>query len=802
MRAQSRRQPEGLTHMATLIVPVTTNFSASALSNIDIIDFTNVFLTSATATFVNTQFNNAAILNTVHIDGSLGTNRIIINGGDVNASLWTFATWSGTDTITINGNASAQNILHGSTAGDTVNGGGFEDDIFGEGGADLLFGGASDDAFRFTNGAQVVSGLQIDGGTQTDKIALNSGTGYDFSLAAIINVERLDFFSGAQTATFDANQLGAGKINQFVAQAGGPATLNIINAASLNLSTAAFTGFGGSDVVIINGTAGNDVITGSSVSDTIIGGIGADTMNGGGGDDQFVLNGLFDFTTGEVFNGGTGTGDALVVNIGANALNNFALATITDIEKLVFGASGGGGGFSDTQFGTAAGRINAVTGGAAADQLQITGSAINISGVTFSSWTLGVDKISLSGTGGADVILGSSLDDIISGNGGGDALFGGLGDDTLSFSSGVTVIDGGGGSGDRLSAAFTTDLSAAAISGVELLQLQTLLDTDANITAAGTQFGATGFSAVAGTSRQDDLIVKGPEVDLSGVTFTSWTDGSDVVSITGTAAADVLIGSTQRDIIQSGIGADQLFGFGGNDELYGGNDADYMSGGDGADYMSGGAAKDVFFGGAGIDTMLGGAGDDEFYVSAADLSDIIVEYAGEGNDRIFASVSYSLAANAEIETLGTDSNAGTASVNLTASNLANVVIGNNGTNVLDGRGGNDILFGLGGTDFFTFSTAPNAANNIDTIADFVSADDVIFLDDAAFSGMTAGFLSANGFLSGAGLTSAATAAQHVIHNSATGDLYYDQDGLGGLASVRFANIGAATSVASFDFFGI
>jgi hypothetical protein len=44
------------------------------------------------------------------------------------------------------------------------------------------------------------------------------------------------------------------------------------------------------------------------------------------------------------------------------------------------------------------------------------------------------------------------------------------------------------------------------------------------------------------------------------------------------------------------------------------------------------------------------------------------------------------------------------------------------------------------------------------IADWSSAGDLIMLDDAAFSGMAAGFLSAAGFRSGAGLTSAITAA--------------------------------------------
>jgi hypothetical protein len=93
----------------------------------------------------------------------------------------------------------------------------------------------------------------------------------------------------------------------------------------------------------------------------------------------------------------------------------------------------------------------------------------------------------------------------------------------------------------------------------------------------------------------------------------------------------------------------------------------------------------------------------------------------------------------------------------------------------------------------------NTSDNVN-IAGWSSAGNLIFLDDAAFTGMAAGFLAA--FLSGAGLTSAATVAQRVIVNTVNGDLWWDQDGLGGIASVRFANIGAAHPIFNYDFFGI
>ena len=272
----------------------------------------------------------------------------------------------------------------------------------------------------------------------------------------------------------------------------------------------------------------------------------------------------------------------------------------------------------------------------------------------------------------------------------------------------------------------------------------------------------------------------------------------------GGSAGDVLQGNDVNNQLTGGGGADFLYGGNGLDQLYGGSGLDYMSGGNDADYLSGGSEKDTFFGGAGTDTIIGGAGDDDFYVQTGDGADIIVEYAGQGNDRILSSISYSLVANSEIETLSTDANVGTVAINLTGSDLANVIIGNKGVNVLDGRSGNDTLYGLlGGVNYFSFSTVPDTATNTDFIADWYSPLDLIFLDDAAFTGMTAGFLAATAFLSGAGLTSAATAAQRVIVNETNGDLWWDQDGVGGIASVRFANIGAGFHpILNYDFFGI
>ena len=356
----------------------------------------------------------------------------------------------------------------------------------------------------------------------------------------------------------------------------------------------------------------------------------------------------------------------------------------------------------------------------------------------------------ISGLGGGDTLIGNAGNDVLDGGLGNDAMTGGDGNDTYYADSALDVVTEQAGAGAG------TDKIFASVSFTIAANVEQLILT------------GTGVIDGTGRSLQND-------------------------SITGNGAANALFGLS---------GDDQLFGAGGKDGLYGGDGNDYLSGGSEDDYLSGNDGNDRFFGGAGIDIMVGGAGDDEFYVQAGDGSDVIVEYAGQGNDRILSEISYALAANSEVETLSTTQNIGTAAINLTGSGQANVIIGNNGVNILDGRGGNDILYGLGGTDYFSFSTVPNGATNIDVIADFSSPDDLIFLDDAAFPGMAAGFLAAAGFRSAAGATSALTAAQRVIHNASTGDLYYDADGAGGAASVRFANIGAGQPVFYYDFFGI
>src|SRR5689334_4471357 len=80
-----------------------------------------------------------------------------------------------------------------------------------------------------------------------------------------------------------------------------------------------------------------------------------------------------------------------------------------------------------------------------------------------------------------------------------------------------------------------------------------------------------------------------------------------------------------------------------------------LNGTAGADVIRGFAGNDILDGKAGADRLEGGTGDDWFFVD--NTGDVVVEAAGEGSDRVFTSVSYTLGAGQSVEKLQTTNNA-------------------------------------------------------------------------------------------------------------------------------------------------
>ena len=238
------------------------------------------------------------------------------------------------------------------------------------------------------------------------------------------------------------------------------------------------------------------------------------------------------------------------------------------------------------------------------------------------------------------------------------------------------------------------------------------------------------LATLTGTNAAESLLGSSSDDNLSGL------EGDD--SLYGYAGNDTLLGGLGNNLLYGGIGNDQLFCDLGDDSLYGDDGNDRLDGGDGADYRDGGSGNDSldgwfgddslhgdagadslygYFGndtlrgndgndlligeegndyldgGNGDDTLRGGAGDDTYVVNSS--GDLIEEFANGGNDRVIATLSYSLGQYIERLTLS-----GSASLSGTGNNLNNLITGNSAANTLDGGSGADTLIGGDGNDTY------------------------------------------------------------------------------------------------------
>jgi serralysin len=239
-------------------------------------------------------------------------------------------------------------------------------------------------------------------------------------------------------------------------------------------------------------------------------------------------------------------------------------------------------------------------------------------------------------------------------------------------------------------------------------------------------------------------------------------------------------------IIENAIGsdfADKIYGNIADNRLTGGAGNDLLDGGDGADFLDGGLGKD---------SLIGGAGDDAYVID--NIGDIIIETSRTDHDSVKSSISYTLGKN--LEDLAFD---GSANLNGFGNGLDNLFLGNAGNNKLDGKAGNDIILGLdgndtliggtgddviiGGTgnnrltggkgyDAFAFLSTPSLGS-FDTITDFTKGIDLIYLDKTIFGA----YLGITDFLSIETFPSTAPDA-HLIFQTSTHSLYYDNDGSG------------------------
>ena len=406
------------------------------------------------------------------------------------------------------------------------------------------------------------------------------------------------------------------------------------------------------------------------------------------------------------------------------------------------------------------------------------------------------------GGDGNDQFTGSTANNLLEGWRGNDSLVGGLGDDQ---------INGGAGTGDR---AFFTGAVAATVNlnlivaqntgyGLDtLLGIENITSGNGNDRLTGNALGNSlsagiGIDILDGGSGADALFGGDDNDSLTGGIGNDRIDGGagtgDRAFFTGSVAAIVNLNLVVAQ--NTGHGVDILLGIehissgNGNDQLTGNTADNSLSSGLGTDNLDGGIGNDTLIGGAGGDVLNGGAGDDlASYATATAgvIANLLVPATNTGDAAGDTYVS--------IEWLTGSSH----NDQLYGNNLANRLAGGAGNDVLRGLLGNDLIWGQAGSDIFLFNTALNAATNVDRIIDYAVVDDTIYLENAIFTALGAGALAAAAFAANAtGL--AGDASDRVIYETDTGKLFYDANGIGGIAGVHFATLTAGLALTAADF---
>ena len=661
---------------------------------------------------------------------------------------------SGTDSNNeIRGN-NGVNELHGRGGDDLMLGYLGRDLMFGEAGNDTLFGGTNSDRLEGGAGDDSLEGEHgndtLLGGDGTDVIFggigndyIEGGEGND-SLEGQGDSDTIKGDAGADTISGGAgndNLEGGLGDDSLQGNAGDDSIKGDAGTDLLYGGDGDDSLYGGDDADILRGEGGTDTLDGGAGNDTLYGGSATTVdnggvMRGGSGDDTYFVEAL-NTTITELAGGGTDTvrttvslhlaagNEVEVLRVDDQATTNAVNLTGSDSANELRGNDGSnilrGGAGVDTMFGFGGDDIFYVDD--SNDVVIETAGGGNDTIFTTGSYTLGstvfVETVQvIPSTSLTDVVLaGNDVANTLEAAGGNDSLQGRAGDDTLIGGDGDDTISGGDG----------TDTMVL----------------DMNSTEVTATLGATSMTLQSLTG--NDFIYNDVEfLQFADVTLTYDQASALVTTIelpSALAGDDLRIGTAGDDTLNGGGGADTLQGLGGADVLYGGNEFDTLEGGDGNDRLYSGIGA-----GNGAE-MRGGAGDDTYFIDAAGST--ITETAGEGTDTARISVSFSLAADNDIEVIRVYDQTTTDSLELGGSDIANEMRGNAGDNIFRGGAGNDSMYGYEGDDTYYVDDAGDQVvetegNGRDTILTSINmqlgstqyVEELRAQDETASTGMT------------------------------------------------------------------
>jgi Ca2+-binding RTX toxin-like protein len=673
--------------MAALLVtsPGNTDFRGGATeTNVDDIYFQAA--DGATAIFDQTQFGAGLISDTVTLVGNSEFNRVKVQlsaAASFSAAGWILSpNWGlGGDTVQ----------LFGSTGSDTITGTSRDDDIATSSGStngiDEIDAGAGDDKIQMS-GNSFAAGTTVDGGFGFDEVTSN-GLNDDLRAVAFSNVERLTIQVG--TAILTGSQIGSSGFTQLFTQANTTATLRVLD-SDVDLSgLSGFGDWGTNDAISIEGTSvssnllvgssRNDTITGVSISlDTMTGGGGADTLNGGRGADNFRYFAGSEVVAGEEVHGDLGADALSLFNTGAI---DFSVATLDGVETLDFVSGNSTATFRSNQLiGTA---LDTVSGSGGVDGLIVTtiAQSADLSNMTFSAWTDGVDTITILGSALADTLTGSARNDTLDGGASADQMGGGGGNDTYIVDASSDSITEGVGQGVdqvRSSSSFTLDM-AQEVEALALTGGAAINGTGNGL--ANTITGNDAANSLKGLNGNDTIDGAG---GIDTADYSDKTQGVEII-LNGAAAAAVKVNGANEDSIRN---VENIVGGSASDRLIGDTNANSFVGGGGNDTFNGAGGSDTLDGGAGVDTA---------------------EYHSFQRVEVEVTLNGAIAAIVKVDGIAEDAIEGIENIITAAGN--DRLIGDSNDNNFSSGGGDDFLRGGLGHDTLNGSTGADTADYSD-----------------------------------------------------------------------------------------